>query len=645
MNNEIIKWRFPGNGYTTDSGLDTAEMETFKKDAISSLAREVCQNSIDAKDPDRNDQPVRIEFETFSISKDEIPGRNEIDSQIQACIATWSRNQKISDQLENMLKQIRQDHITCLRISDFNTTGLTGVSNDDDQTAWHYLVHGSGISDKGPTSAGSKGIGKFATFITSYFNTVFYSTYTKNNEHGYEGICKLCSANQPNTTEKTQGIGYYSINAQNKPITGEMQLESGYVRKDNQYGTDIYILGFKEPEYWERDIISKILDSFMAAVVYGTLTVKVNETEINADSLKDIVYNETLINKTLKKSVVSQYRLLTDKEHRFEDTITIDRLGQAKLYLIEYNEDEEQYATKSCVMIRYPYMKIKDINKISVLPCSAMCIIGDNELNKTLRNIENPQHTDWEFKRIEDSAVRTELKGIYNDLLEQIRTNIANHLASSDETKTDLEGAGEYLPVIEESDNTKKSNEGKPKVQEDAHIQKKKVKAKNVNLNASIEDANGDGVQVDIMNITDEGTETENTPSGHNDKSGGNFHGGDNEEFGEHDDNGHVALKHADLRGMSYRFFCFSKSKREYGVSFISDYTIPEVYFELYSVDEAGGKDIVHIESCGINGDKAEVINNRTIKFSIEHGQKYSISLVTDQDEMFSGEVKMYAYR
>ena len=28
-----IKWRFPGNGYTADSGLDTADMETFKKDA------------------------------------------------------------------------------------------------------------------------------------------------------------------------------------------------------------------------------------------------------------------------------------------------------------------------------------------------------------------------------------------------------------------------------------------------------------------------------------------------------------------------------------------------------------------------------------------------------------------------------------
>ena len=106
---------------------------------------------------------------------------------------------------------------TCLRISDFNTTGLVGVSGGDN-TPWHYLVHGSGISDKGATSGGSKGIGKFATFVNSHFNTVFYSTKTEKGEIGYEGICKLCSAKQEGTTEKTQGIGYYGANVMNEPI-------------------------------------------------------------------------------------------------------------------------------------------------------------------------------------------------------------------------------------------------------------------------------------------------------------------------------------------------------------------------------------------------------------------------------------------
>ncbi len=47
MNDKM--WRFVGNNYATETGLDTADMETFKKDPISSLAREICQNSIDAR--------------------------------------------------------------------------------------------------------------------------------------------------------------------------------------------------------------------------------------------------------------------------------------------------------------------------------------------------------------------------------------------------------------------------------------------------------------------------------------------------------------------------------------------------------------------------------------------------------------------
>ena len=92
--------------------------------------------------------------------------------------------------------------------------------------------------------------------------------------------------------------------------------------------------------------------------------------------------------------------MLTDKENRFEDKIFVENIGEATLYTLAYDDVNSNLATNSCVMIRYPYMKIKEINKISTIPCSVMCVIGDNKLNEILRNIENPQHTDWEFKRL-----------------------------------------------------------------------------------------------------------------------------------------------------------------------------------------------------------------------------------------------------
>ena len=122
-----------------------------------------------------------------------------------------------------------------------------------------------------------KVIGKFATFVASGFNTVFYSTNTLNNEIGYEGICKLCSAKQPNTDEKTQGIGYYGFSKMNKAIPEQLNIDPTFKRYLNNYGTDIYIIGFKNKKNWKKDIISKILDSFISAIVFKSLEVEVDD--------------------------------------------------------------------------------------------------------------------------------------------------------------------------------------------------------------------------------------------------------------------------------------------------------------------------------------------------------------------------------
>lgn len=64
------KWRFPDNNYTSENGLDTSDMEMFKKDPVSSLAREICQNSIDAA---FGEKPVRVEFSLFQVARGSFP--------------------------------------------------------------------------------------------------------------------------------------------------------------------------------------------------------------------------------------------------------------------------------------------------------------------------------------------------------------------------------------------------------------------------------------------------------------------------------------------------------------------------------------------------------------------------------------------
>lgn len=75
-------WRFPDNNYTSENGLDTSDMEMFKKDPVSSLAREICQNSIDAA---YGEKPVRVEFKLFTVAREDIPGIETLAAQIDAC--------------------------------------------------------------------------------------------------------------------------------------------------------------------------------------------------------------------------------------------------------------------------------------------------------------------------------------------------------------------------------------------------------------------------------------------------------------------------------------------------------------------------------------------------------------------------------
>ena len=70
------KWSFPSNNYGQINGIADSGVETFKGTPIKSLAREICQNSLDAHR--ENSEATRIEFKTFDIETKNI--RNGIEN-------------------------------------------------------------------------------------------------------------------------------------------------------------------------------------------------------------------------------------------------------------------------------------------------------------------------------------------------------------------------------------------------------------------------------------------------------------------------------------------------------------------------------------------------------------------------------------
>ena len=644
MESNEKKWRFKDNGYGQGVGLNEGGIETFKDNPDASLAREICQNSIDAR---IGDKPAVVEFKTFKLDRNRIYGVDDLASEIENCYRFRIGKQPEEKQLKSMLDCINQDVLICLRISDFNTTGLIGVSNDEIDKPFYNLTKGSGTSDKTGTSGGSKGIGKFAAFEASLTNTVFYSTRTTDGEIGGIGISKLRSApieGKPKLL--TQGIGYFGLDHTNAPILQEIKLDTSFSRTENQTGTDLFLIGYNDTDNWKEIIACEILDSFIIAILEDKLNVIIEDIKLNKETLYDILYNSNILDAVklkTKKSIKSQYELYTGSS---ETNVYVNEFeiaqGTFKVYVKQYNSNNETDASKQCIMIRYPFMKIKYETGFSYLPYSAMVIIGDNTINQRLREIENPQHTGWYINRLNNYKEEKRItQNMLGDIRAKTRDFIQEVLSSGTGSQTDVEGAGDYLPSFEEEG----LGENFVVVRDKLSVSKvKKVDVlqpkteKNGEEGNSYKFSKGD---LDNKNPGDgRGLRTTKTPPNPNPDTGSKDFSGFGEKQGDK-----PIIKKVALNGIKYRNIAVNSKIGQYDTIFESNCDEPNCEFELKQFGEAGGRYKMNIINATINGESCKVENGVIVGFEIKKGVKYKISYTVDSNELFASEVTLNACR
>lgn len=83
-----ICWNFPGNQNGQVKGVADAGIENFNGTELSSLARENCQNSLDAALDDNNPE-VLVEFERYFVHDNQIPGIEEYRKILGKCKSFW----------------------------------------------------------------------------------------------------------------------------------------------------------------------------------------------------------------------------------------------------------------------------------------------------------------------------------------------------------------------------------------------------------------------------------------------------------------------------------------------------------------------------------------------------------------------------
>ena len=645
MNN---MWRFPASNHGERKGISSGDTEAFKRSPFQAFAREILQNSIDARASD--EEPTIVEFREFSINTADLPGCSELKEAFRRCCEFWAHKQEYVEEYKAMEAVLDTNVIRCLRVSDYNTTGLVGVnSTNPENNKFLALTKGTGVSEKNNSMAGgSKGVGKNAAFLMSSIRTVFYSTNANQdlNNHpgtflGSIGVAELVSGYVDDTIvdnrDYTQGTGYYSSDDFNNPSSTILKMDPTQADRTQCSGTDIYIIGFFESDDWEKEVINSILDSFMSTIVRGELEVNFNGMLISKDTIRDIVYNDSIVYKSQKANIISQYRLLSDGYNVHVYDIDTE-YGCCQLYILPYNKEEESLSTHKCSMIRHPLMKIKDEPLGSSFRVSAMCIISEGVLGETLRGIENPQHVDWETKRIKDKNKRKEIESILRDIKEQIKKRVIECLQIGESDPLDPNGAGDFLPDSELGDSTSESN-GNELPAEKVSVSRPKDNI-TFEKNAKYQSESETGLEPDVGDIDDSKDGSVQHPFGNNDESGEGRHPGSDESAEKEGDN--IIFKRAVLSGVRYKVIAVDKVNGKLKVIFTAPIDYEKCYLKISMLDDSNNSLNLRILSMKCNS--AEVNSTDSYEFgpfSIQTNQKIVLDIETDSSGYFGSEVKV----
>lgn len=450
----MYKWYFPKEKNPRRKGLGHAGIETFRGKLVGSLVREIIQNSLDALAKEK--EIVEVEFKYFEVQRNLFP---DIDKFLEIFQKSYEQSKiiKSSKQMDFFnqgIKVLNSNSIPFLRISDYNTTGLTGSQSGGD-SPWRNLVMADGISTKGSEAGGSFGIGKNAPFACSSLNTVFYSTLDIENVEAFQGFANLITIDEEDGLSII-GEGYFANDDNKNPIRAQANLETGYRRTIP--GTDIYIAGLIfEKEKFRIEAITSILNNYLYAIYDKKLDVRIGETMITSENLFELV---SMYSSDLDKETVEFMDLLVNKKaSKFDD---FDDGNQATLYLMIQEDGSRKISA-----IRKPWMKIKNFDGFSRgMQFKGAIIFHGQKTNEILRSMENPAHNNWETDRISDSTK----KNISINLLDRIKRYINDKIMKLIDLDysdyLDLDGAANYIQLVGDDSisKTKKSREKVSKI-------------------------------------------------------------------------------------------------------------------------------------------------------------------------------------
>ena len=447
MNDNEFGFFFEKQGLSGTQGpIDPAQEYFEGSHADHAVVRETGQNTLD--NPGKVAAgPIRMEFELAEMSTKDIPGIQGLRKHLEA-VTRQTKSQQGHDRMVKAAALANQETISVLRISDYNTTGLTGSETiDSSSSPLSQLTRGTGGSiDDG--RGGSFGIGSAVGPMASNLCTVIYTSMPEDTRNSVmAGYTRLATHSLDGVSYRAEGY-FTKLNVESDFEYLRPAPKIGPFPIRTEPGTDIYILGYRmaESDPGLERMRDAMVDNFMAAIADGRLVI-----EGIAQGVNWILDSGSLAGFAKRRPEAHAfYQALQDPN---PSEATLKEVGKVKLYV---NVDDRLNRKLHTITMRAPLMKIDTFRHNSISAKYAAVLICDSaEGNKYLRQLEPPQHHEWDGARNPASgpAVIQKLKAFVR---ESLKKRISMEIG--DEAK--IEGLSRFLPA----ESTEPAKKGDPAI-------------------------------------------------------------------------------------------------------------------------------------------------------------------------------------
>lgn len=428
-----MNWVFPRNDGGRDSGFHDAGVETFKGNLDRYLARELIQNSLDARLD--QDKPVHVKFELLKLHRTQIPGMDYLQQTFERCAEYWMAHEKVRAFFRRAADLAAAPKLTALKVGDYNTTGVPGTDTDRSQN-WYHLIRCAGSSSKWGGEGGSFGIGKNAPFAASRLRTILYSTRTMDGNAAFQGVSTLVSHNLPDDST-AQATGFLGGDH------GESIREPGHIPhmfRREECGLDIIALEYPATTRWQNDLVYSVLDNFWPAIDFGDLIVTVGDQTINRDNLPQLLNEFSAQEDFTAHKFYQAYKAPT---HQFREHLP--RAHECSLHVTAGEMD----LPKRVAMVRKTGMVIYQRGYLrSLLPFCGVFLCRNEEGNRVLRDMEPPRHDTWD----PDHPERGANKKVEREYMDFVRECIAKLVPIDDSKVISIPDLNRFLPDDDEAD-------------------------------------------------------------------------------------------------------------------------------------------------------------------------------------------------